>query len=101
MRPALADSYGELFHRLGRSSFWVDLAEPHEGVEFLRRPRLQRAIGVVYRPATERLSHYFEASLPQQFDALIHIDRTHAVRALDVLSGPTLDLPKDDPAARL
>ena len=101
VRPALEGSYEEVFHRLGRRSFWVDLKADHEGVEFLKTSRLQRAIGVIYRPVTERMSHYFECTLPGQFDAMIHIDRTHAVRALDPCAGPPLDLPKADPAARL
>jgi erythromycin esterase-like protein len=45
--------------------------------------RLQRAIGVVYRPETERLSHYFHARIAQQYDAVIHIDETHAVEPLE------------------
>jgi len=49
----------------------------------LREPRLERAIGVIYRPETERQSHYFFARLPEQFDALIHIDVTRAVEALE------------------
>ena len=53
----------------------------------LREPRLQRAIGVVYRPETERQSHYFEARLPGQFDAMLHIDETRAVEPLDRTSG--------------
>jgi len=101
VRPGLDDSYEEIFHRLGRRSFWLDLAADHEGVAFLREPRLQRAIGVIYRPQTERMSHYFECTLPGQFDALIHVDRTHALRALDESAGPPLDLPEVDPAARL
>jgi erythromycin esterase-like protein len=48
------------------------------------RPRLERAIGVIYRPETERQSHYFEASLPSQFDAVLHFDHTSAVRPLDI-----------------
>ena len=46
-------------------------------------PRLQRAIGVIYRPETERQSHYFLARPVQQFDALVHLDRTRAVEPLD------------------
>ena len=45
----------------------------------LQEPRLERAIGVIYRPQTERQSHWFAASAAQQFDALVHIDRTRAV----------------------
>jgi erythromycin esterase-like protein len=46
-------------------------------------PRLQRAIGVIYRPETERMSHYFHAVLPRQFDAIIHFDQTRAVEPLE------------------
>jgi hypothetical protein len=49
----------------------------------LKGRRLQRAIGVVYRPETERLSHYFHARIAQQYDAVIHIDETHAVEPLE------------------
>jgi hypothetical protein len=49
----------------------------------LASPRLERAIGVVYRPSTERRSHYFHARVSDQFDALIHIDDTRAVQPLD------------------
>jgi erythromycin esterase-like protein len=49
----------------------------------LRDERLERAIGVIYRPETERLSHYFEARLPNQFDAIIHLDETRALEALE------------------
>ena len=46
-------------------------------------PRLERAIGVIYRPETERASHYFHARLPAQFDAVLHFDRTRAVEPLE------------------
>jgi len=49
----------------------------------LREPRLERAIGVIYRPETERVSHFFHASLPAQFDAVLHFDRTRAVEPLE------------------
>lgn len=49
----------------------------------LAKPRLQRAIGVIYRPGSERLSHYFHARLPQQFDAILHYDTTRAVEPLE------------------
>ena len=51
--------------------------------EILRAPRLQRAIGVIYRPETERLSHYFRTELPAQFDWLLHIDESTAVVPLE------------------
>ena len=53
----------------------------------LRGPRLERAIGVIYRPETERRSHYFHARLSDQFDAVLHFDQTRAVQALDHDSG--------------
>ena len=48
-----------------------------------REPRLERAIGVIYRPETERQSHYFDARLADQFDAVIHLDRTRALEPLE------------------
>ena len=50
-------------------------------VDALATPRLQRAIGVIYRPETERQSHYFLARPARQFDAIVHLDRTSAVEA--------------------
>ena len=54
-----------------------------EFVEDLKEPRLERAIGVIYRPETERASHYFLANLPAKFDAVLHFDRTRAVEPLE------------------
>ena len=51
--------------------------------QLTRAQRLQRAIGVIYRPETERQSHYFMTSLPGQFDAVLHIDHSHALEPLD------------------
>ena len=62
--------------------------------EFLRDRRLERAIGVIYLPQSERLSHYFYAQLPAQFDAVLHFNTTHAVEPLDRPSGW---VPKDAP----
>ena len=53
----------------------------------LSRPQLTCAIGVIYRPQTERASHYFTARLSEQFDAVIHFDQTRAVEPLDKVSG--------------
>jgi erythromycin esterase-like protein/predicted phosphoribosyltransferase len=72
---ALPGSWEELFHRRGVASFLLDTA-PLEG------RRLERAIGVVYRPQTERWSHYFHAQLAAQFDMLIHLDETSALEPL-------------------
>ena len=86
VRPGLPGSYECMFHESRRDRFWIDLSE-REAARVLGEPRLQRAIGVIYRPDTERWSHYFEARLPRQFDALIHLDRTEALRPLDRNAG--------------
>ena len=62
-------------------------AGPSALIQGLSRPRLERAIGVIYRPETERESHYVEARLPSQFDAMIHLDATRALTPLDRDSG--------------
>ncbi len=87
VRPGLPGSYEELFHATANPSFWLDLGEKSAAIDVLRERRLQRAIGVIYRPETERWSHYFEARLPDQFDALIHIDETRALQPLEATSG--------------
>jgi erythromycin esterase-like protein len=83
VREGLAGSWEDVFHQAGEEAFMLAL----KGNAALRRqasaPRLQRAIGVIYRPDTERQSHYFHTRLADQFDALIHIDRTHALEPLD------------------
>jgi erythromycin esterase-like protein/predicted phosphoribosyltransferase len=76
VRRALPGSWEELFHEQGLPGFLVDTAGMHGR-------RLERAIGVVYRPETERISHYFHARLADQFDAVIHLDETHAVEPLE------------------
>jgi len=83
IRPAHADSYEHLCHASGVPAFMLPLRAPHRlGVRTaLLAPRLERAIGVIYRPATELVSHYFEATLPLQFDEWIWIDETTAVGA--------------------
>jgi erythromycin esterase-like protein len=84
VRPALADSYESVFHETRLPRFLVFPS----GIEGLRAPRLERAIGVVYRPQTERISHYFFARLPDQFDAVIHVDVTTAVEPLAPVPAP-------------
>ena len=83
VRSALPGSYEELFHEIGLPRFWINLRERGDKIDTLRAPRLERAIGVIYRPETERSSHYFHARLPEQFDVLIHIDETRAVEPLE------------------
>jgi erythromycin esterase-like protein len=82
VRPSLAGSYERLFHDVGMGQFQLRLGTAAVR-EALSPPRLERAIGVIYRPETERLSHYFEARLPEQFDALVHLDQTRALEPLE------------------
>lgn len=82
VREGLAGSYEKLLHQFGMASFYLPL-RGNRAATALEQPRLQRAIGVIYRPETERMSHYFFSSLPQQFDALIHYDTTEAVTPLE------------------
>jgi erythromycin esterase-like protein len=84
VRPALADSYEALFHATQRGKFLLIWSESDAVVEHLRDARLERAIGVIYRPETERMSHYFRAQLPDQFDAVLHFDETRAVKPLEI-----------------
>lgn len=88
VRFALENSYELLFHETGLPRFFLNLRDS-ETNELLSRPRLERAIGVIYRPETERLSHYFDADLPEQFDGIIHFDKTRAVEPLDKVSSWT------------
>jgi len=83
VRPALPDSYEAAFHAVGVGNFTLDLRGRNEATAVLAAPRLERAIGVIYRPETERQSHYFEAVLPRQFDVLLHYDHTRAVEPLE------------------
>ncbi|HCF29091.1 MAG TPA: erythromycin esterase [Cyanobacteria bacterium UBA11049] len=83
VRPALQGSYEALFHQTGLPNFLLSLRQENSAVAGLRQARLERAIGVIYRPETERASHYFYARLPEQFDAVIHFDDTRAVQPLD------------------
>ena len=83
VRPGIPGSYERLFHDTGLPRFLLPLRgnalETHP--QFTQK--LERAIGVIYLPQTERQSHYFDASLPAQFDAVIHIDDTHALEPLE------------------
>jgi protein-L-isoaspartate(D-aspartate) O-methyltransferase len=81
VRPSHPESYERLCHESDRPAFLLHLREPDrpEVRSELVAPRLERAIGVVYRPDTELQSHYFHASLPHQFDEFIWFDETRAV----------------------
>ncbi len=81
--PGLAGSYEELFHEIRHKNFILNLSGNEQLEHFMKVQRLQRAIGVIYRPETERMSHYFLTHLPYQFDSIIHFDQTTAVKPLD------------------
>lgn len=83
VRPSLAGSWEAVFHDAGLPRFYVTAAALARAVGD-RAERLHRAIGVVYRPETERCSHYYEARLAEQYDVVIHVDVTHAVKLFDV-----------------
>jgi erythromycin esterase-like protein len=83
VRPALSGSYEALFHATGLPRFLLTLRDGGSVVQALRQPRLERAIGVIYLPQSERISHYFNARLPDQFDAVIHFDETRALEPLE------------------
>jgi erythromycin esterase-like protein len=99
VRPGMENSFERLFHATGLPRFFLELQDV-DIQEHLAKPRLERAIGVIYRPETERLSHYFDAYLPRQFDGVIHFDVTRAVEPLDESSYWTHeDVPETFPHA--
>src|SRR5205809_1310985 len=83
VRPALPNSYEATFHDVDAPNFLLPLRDRGAASIAVRDPRLERAIGVIYLPQTERQSHYFEARLSDQFDAVIHFDETHALEPLE------------------
>ena len=85
-----------MFHDAGVTQFLLLLGEHANGP--LAAPRLQRAIGVIYRPEIERASHYFHASLPAQFDAVLHYDRTRAVEPLERTAAWQAEVPETFPS---
>ncbi|WP_020574216.1 erythromycin esterase family protein [Actinopolymorpha alba] len=87
LRPALPDSVEELFHETGEKEFLLTFDGASRATEALRSPRLERAVGVVYHPDTERRSHYFHSRAAEQFDAVIHLDETRAVEPLERTTG--------------
>ena len=94
VRPALLGSYEHLFHRVGPERFFLPLRDPGEALGGLGEERLERMIGVIYRPQTERQSHYFHCDLLRQFDAVVHLDRTSALEPLE----PTGEWSRGEPA---
>lgn len=99
IRPAHPESYEFVFHESHLPACMVHLRDPRRRVvrEELEQPRLERAIGVVYRPETELASHYFYASLADQFDEYVWFDETHAVRPLGETKPREVEIPDTYP----
>jgi erythromycin esterase-like protein len=92
VNPARPDSYEYLAHETGLERFLLDTREGRVDVDLrneLMKPRLERFIGVIYRPKTERMSHYSTAILPKQFDAYVWFEETKAVEPLEKHEPPT------------
>jgi erythromycin esterase-like protein len=83
VRPALPGSFEALFHEAQLNRSLLLLKDSITLRQALHEPRLERAIGVIYRPENERQSHYFQSQLVDQFDAVIHLDETRAVEPLE------------------
>lgn len=83
VRPGMRGSYEDVLHQVSTAPYYLMFRGGGPAAQELDAPRLQRAIGVIYRPETERQSHYFHARLPRQFDAMIHFDETRAVEPLE------------------
>ena len=94
VQPALPDSYELLFHELDAGNFIVDCSD-RTARAALAKPRLERAIGVIYRPETERVSHYFTCAIADQFDFVIHVDETRAVEPLEREPAKRLEEPAE------
>jgi erythromycin esterase-like protein len=92
--PALDESWEARLHEAAVPRFYVTASALRAA--FGARDRLARAIGVVYRPETERLGHYGYASLADQFDAVVHVDTTRHVEPLDIIDRPMSEAPEAD-----
>lgn len=87
VRSALHGSYEDYFHQVGINNFFLPIKKNYLLQETLSYEQsLERAIGVIYAPHTERQSHYFYANIVAQFDAIVHIDKTHALKLLEITS---------------
>ena len=83
VRPGLPNSFENLFHESGLNNFLLNIRPNAELSRGLDEPMLERAIGVIYRPDTERYSQDFEAHVPKQFHSIIHFDESRALTALE------------------
>jgi erythromycin esterase-like protein len=97
VRPSMPGSYERLFHDAGVSQFLL-LLRDGPAREALGDARLERVIGVIYRPESERVSHYLRARLADQFDAVLHIDETSALEPLESWAHDEIDLPETYPS---
>ncbi len=86
VRPALSESYEGLFHEVRHKNFVLSFEKESQARKMLSKPRLERFIGVIYRPETERTSHYYPVDITKQFDAIVYLDRTKAITPLEVNS---------------
>lgn len=85
VNPSMPDSYERASHDSGLQRFVLDLRPEEIGRdirEALMEPKLERFIGVIYRPETERWSHYSQCILPRQYDGWVWFDETKAVTPL-------------------
>jgi erythromycin esterase-like protein len=87
VRPPIPDSWESLFSEVDLPAFLTVVGEDPDADMVLDRVRLQRAIGVIYRPETERASHYYHTHLGRQFDAMLHVERSRAVEPLEQSAG--------------
>lgn len=97
VNPSLPASYEFLFHDAHEKNFFLNLRSENHLIHLLKNPQLQRAIGVIYLPHSERMSHYYFSRLPYQFDGMIHFDRTEAVVMLDQEMSSMDELPQTYP----
>ena len=97
IRPSLPDSIERLCHDSGKQTFLLDFARNEEVSEALKASRPERYIGVIYRPETERLSHYMESAISRQFDAFVWFDRTSPVQPLTAKRQPSGGMPDTFP----
>ncbi len=101
VRAGLPGSYEAVFHEHGVPRFMAFLHRPSGLPAAWRSRRLQRAIGVIYRPETERQSHYFNARVTEQFDVLLHFDATRALKPLEPVAGvETAEAPETYPSGK-
>ncbi len=96
VRDALPGSVEDILHRVDIPEFLLNLRDRPEVRHLLEEPRISRFIGVIYRPDTERQSHYYDVCLPDEFDAFIHLDKTSALQPLGETEARKPELHQDE-----